>query len=1137
MRRGLLLSGLLLALFWMGPVGDALAQTGTVRGRVLDASTGEPLPGASVVLLQDGTLVTGSASDVDGRYTIQNVPPGTYTLRATFVGYEPFTQEVAVRAGATTEVIARLQPSAIELEGVAVTALGFRINRDELGTATSAVEGEQLVESGEISVLKALSAKAAGLNVTAFGGDPGAGARIVIRGPKTIQGDNQPLIVIDGVPVNNSTQGTGVAGVQQQSRLNDLNPADIASVEVLKGAAAAALYGSRAQNGVIVITTKRGNYLGRMNVSYQSSVAFDEVNRTVPLQTAYGQGVLGQFRGTLLGAAVGRQLSWGDRIADRPGGEDERAGTAAAVGKQTGRVYYDIPVGTPDNPHGGKRSKEVYDHSREIFKTGLTFENALSISGGDENGRYYLSIGNVYQDGVIKENSNYQRTSIRLSAERSLSERLTVGGSANYIRVNSDRIQQGSNISGLLLGALRSAPDFDNTDYLVDYYPQGLDGPFIPNRHRSYRNPLGASVNPAYDNPFFTINRNRDATLVNRIIGDVNASYDALDWLNLTARVGVDHYTDRRYTFFPIYNASNPNGSLSEANLGYYSVNVDLIARAARQINPDIRLNVTAGANFNHRENDQLSGALNTFVNPIDLRSLENAETQNISAYTEQVVRRTFGTFGEVDLALYDQLFIKLTGRLDYASTFGPEAKSSFFYPSVQVAWQFSDLLGPNPVLSFGKLRASYAEVGREPDPYLAFTYFVNADFFDGYTGTTLNAAAYGGGFQRSARAASPAIKPERTREFEVGADLRFFNDRYSLSATYYFNRSTDLIFNVDVPPSTGFLSQTQNAAETENWGVELSLDANWINTRDFSWNTYVNWWKNENTVVSLAGVQEVSLAGFIGSTSSLVEGEPFGVLYGDRWRRESFEPLTDAEKAEGYSVAPDGRILDPFGFPVAASTSGVIGDPNPDWSAGIGNRFRYKNLSLDILWDFRMGGDVWNGTKGALYYFGTHGDQDWTTTLTPEQASTIRNYLGLTAEEMVAFGYWPVTYRNEDGSYTVRGYIHDFGAGPVLIDETYFWSGPGSGFTGPTEQFIEDGSYIRLREVTLSYNWRGETVRRLGLSSIDFAVTGRNLLLITDYTGIDPETNLTGPSNGQGLDFFNNPNTRSYRFTVRFNY
>lgn len=215
-----------------------------------------------------------------------------------------------------------------------------------------------------------------------------------------------------------------------------------------------------------------------------------------------------------------------------------------------------------------------------------------------------------------------------------------------------------------------------------------------------------------------------------------------------------------------------------------------------------------------------------------------------------------------------------------------------------------------------------------------------------------------------------------------MGADLRFFNDRYSLSATYYFNRSTDLIFNVDVPPSTGFLTQTQNAAETENWGVELSLDANWINTRDFGWNTYINWWKNENTVVSLAGVQEVSLAGFIGATSSLVEGEPFGVLYGDRWRRESFEPLTDAEKADGYSVAPDGRILDPNGFPVMASTSGVIGDPNPDWNAGIGNRFRYKNLSLDILWDFRMGGDVWNGTRGALYFFGTHGDQDWTTTL-----------------------------------------------------------------------------------------------------------------------------------------------------------
>lgn len=1115
----------LLFAFVLLPASLAWAQQGAVEGQVTDAETGDPLPGVNVVL--EGTQ-RGAATSADGEYRIGNVEPGTYTLSASFVGYDAYTEEVEVQAGETTEADIEMVPSAVELEEVAVTALGFETDRDEQATSTSRVTGEDLAEAGEPSPIRSLSGKVAGVNITSSSGDPGAGARIQIRGQNTIQGDNQPLVVIDGVPVSNSTFGSGVAGVVQQSRLNDLNPNDIESVEVLKGAAASALYGSRAQNGVLAITTKSGAGQAGTNVTFRSSVAFDEVNRTVPLQQEFGQGAGGLF-------SRGTSLSWGDRIADREGGEDnyitdpsDEGYAGRAVGRQSGTEYYAIPGGTVDNPHGGKNSRETWDHAEDIFQTGLTLENNLSVRGGGEDTRYFLSLADTRQEGIIQGNSNYGRTSIRLNAERNVTDRFTVGGVANYVRSASDRIQQGSNISGLMLGTLRAAADFNNErDYLVDY--EDPAGVVTEGRHRSYQNPIGSAANPGYDNPFFTTYRNLNTALVDRISGKLDASYDPLDWLNLTARLGLDTYSDRRQGFFPVFNASNPDGSAFEEEWGEYVLTADFIARGARDLNENVVLDMLLGTQLSHRETDFLGGELSGFTNPVDYRSLSNSASESITAETEQSVQRTIGFFGEAEFQLYDQLFLTATGRIDNSSTFGPEADNTFFYPSLQAAWQFSGLLPEESTLSFGKLRASYAEVGREPGPYLAYTYFNTDGFFDGYTSTTFTPSAYGGGFQRDDRLASPAVVPERKTEFEVGADLRFFDDRFGLSATFYQNKSEDLIFDLDTAPSSGFLSQTQNAATMENQGVELEADLNWLARDNFTWTTSLNWSANENTVTSLSGVREFALAGFVGSTSSVVEGEPFGVLYGNVWERyEEGDEIPD-----GFEAGD--RVLDANGFPIMADAEDVAGDPNPDWRAGIGNTFTYGGLSLGVLVDVKMGGDVWNGTKGGLYFFGTHEDTGKWTTVSAEEAGTLTNYLGLTLEDMAASS--GTVEQNDDGSYSFRGTVEDFGAGDVIVDEYYRYVGPGSGFTGPFEQFIEDGSYVRLREATLSYSWTGSTVERLGLASIEFTLAGRNLLLLTDYTGIDPETNLTGPTNGQGLDYFNNPATRSYRFSIGLNY
>ncbi|NBC86133.1 MAG: SusC/RagA family TonB-linked outer membrane protein [Bacteroidetes bacterium] len=1128
LRRLLIGAALLLLL-----PGTAFAQEdGTIAGRITDAQTGDPLPGATVQI-QD--MQVGAATDANGEYEIE-VEAGSYTLSISFVGYQAVQRSVDVEAGETTEVNAALEISQTQLEGVAVTALGFEANRDELGASQASIDAAAIENTAETSVLKSLSAKATGVQITSFGGDPGAGARIVIRGAKTIQGDNQPLVVVDGVPVSNQTFGEGTDGVQQQSRLNDIPPEDIASVEILKGASAAALWGSRAQNGVIVIETKSGQYAEKTSVSFRTSVGFDELSNTQNLQRSFGQGFGGLY-------AQGSAFSWGDEIAGRSGGADavnDGATDPVAIGQQTGQRYYTIDDGTAANPHGGKNTRETVDQGSALFDNGYTVENTLSINGGGEDGRYYLSLSRSDVQGIIPENSDYNRTSVRLNADRQVTSDLTFSAVGNYVRTNSARAQQGSNLSGLLLGQYRTAPDFNNQDYLVDYYPSGLDGAVVEDAHRAYRNPLGASFAPVYDNPFFTINKNTNNSTVNRLLGKVEASYDPIDWINLTTRFGVDYYEDRRQVLFPIRNASFPTGIAEEDSYGEFRYNIDFIGRATRDLTSDISATALAGFSYSRRDFDRLQGEVLDFSNPVEIRSLTNGTAENQAPFTEQSTQVTAGVFAELSFDLYEQVFIKGTGRVDQASTFGPETDDTFFYPSGQIAWQFSDLLPDSDLFTFGKLRASAARVGREPGPYQAFSYFFPSSYFDGYTGTTLAASGYGGGFEQSSLLGNPFIIPEETTEYEAGVDLRFLNDRLQFGATYYTNTSRDVIFGVDIAPSTGFTNQTQNAATIENTGIELDLTAEWPKVGDFGWTTDLRWETNDNTVTNLAGVSEVGLAGFTSATSSLVEGEPFGVLFGNRWRRADFAPVTTTEEAAGFTVAPDGRVLSPDGFPLQAATQGKIGNPQADWRAGIGNTFSYKGVSLRTLFDFKIGGDVWNGTKGALFFFGRHTDQAQMTTISEEVANSATNFFGCTVADLASdncSGYTSNARQNDDGSYTFRGFVEDFGAGDRIVDGPFYWSGPGSGFTGPGEQFIEDGSWVRLREVSLSYNWGNEFVQRSGLSSIDFTLTARNLWLSTDYSGIDPETNLTGPSNGQGLDYFNNPNTRSYRVSVRVNY
>lgn len=1071
----------------------AMAQTNTISGRVVDASSNQPLPGVTV--LAKGTTI-GTATGVDGTYSIQ-APASATTLVFRFVGYNVVEQPINGRS----TINVQLGVDTKQLEEVVVTALGFKESKDKQGAATSQVTGSKIAQSGETSAITGLSGKASGVQITRSGGDPGAGAYIQIRGQSTITSSVQPLIIVDGVPISNSNLGSSTGGVVQQSRLNDINPNDIESVQILKGASAAALWGSRAANGVMVITTKRGaSGKGKININYGVTYSLDQISYTHDVQNTYGQGFNGAYNAS-------SAFSFGDKIANRAGGEDEVNRSGQRFVAEDGTEYFPIIK---------KNSQETFDESNfdAVFQNGHFLENNLSLSGGDQDGNFFLSLSNTDQEGIIRNNSDYNRTTARLNAEKRLASTVKASANINYSKINSNRVQQGSNLSGLYLGFLRNAPDFDIRDYKGTYFNAAGDA-FL-GRHRSYRRFLGQAQNPIYNNPLWTINDQRNTTDVNRFIGSFELNYEPTTWLNFIARGGADHYTDQRLTFFPIGSAENGGaGQGTEQTIAETQLNSDFIARANYQFSDKFTGSFLTGFNLNQRTFTNLGATYNNFILNQRISDFSNSTNDNTEPFDFESVVRTSAGYATATFGFDDMVYLNASGRLENASTFGSEAQSLFFYPSADVAFQFTKLapFADNKILSFGKLRAGYGEVGVQPNPYLTTNDWLPASFSESW-GPGLDAGAFTGAFIRGPIQGNNALKPERKKEFEVGTDLRFFNNRVTLNATYYTNETTDAIFELPVPASSGFTFKTANAATLENRGIELELDGQVINTNDFTWNIGGNWTRNRNKVTDLRGVESLFLAGFTGVSSRAVEGQPVGVLWGGRFERN-----------ENGSLA-----LDSFGFPQAAATEGVIGDPNPDWRGGVNTRLAYKGFSLFTLFEFSQGGDIWAGTEGVLRYFGRSSFTDVETTLSAQQAANTFLYGGRTVAQV----YTP----NTDGSFTFRGRIENFGGNDVAVDQRY-WTSLGGGFGPVGEQFIQDASWTRIREMTLSYTLNSEGFRNLTrLQSVQFSLTGRNLVIWSkEFKGVDPETNLTGASNGRGLEYFNNPGTRSYLASIRFNF
>lgn len=1065
-------------------------QSATITGRVTNAA-GQGLPAVSVFI---PTLNFGTTTRADGSFTF-SVPASratgqSVTLTARQVGFRAQSVTVTLRGGTITQNFT-LEAAPTTLAQVVVTGAGTTSTRERLGNVINSVDSNSIRRAVEPSnVVSALAAKAPNVEVRTQSGEPGASASIRIRGVTSLIGSQDPLFVVDGQPIDNSTVSTngGNQSTVSQNRASDINPADVASIEILKGAAASAIYGARAANGVVLITTKRGRP-GQTHYTLQSTTTADQIYKKDLVQETYGIGANG-----VTPACFGPTAPLNCRLGS--------AGSASWGPTITGPTF---------------------DHVDDIFKTGNTFDNQLQISGGADRTQFYLSAGGTRQSGVLEGPNNFLNTgSVRLRASQQLLSSLNVEGNFSYINKGGGQVQKGSNTSGLLLGSLRTPPNFDNREYLDP--ESGLQ--------RSFRFPNpGSNTQTAtrgYDNPFFTLNNPGNRNELGRFIGNFRTEYRPIDWLRFQWTLGADNYSEDRRESLPLTSSSRPDGQVTAFNQSYLELDHNLTATATRQFTSFFNGSLTLGQNLNQRR------YRSEFVQGTTLVAPEPLNLQNTLSYTPtqfRSTRRNASYYAQATADFYDQLFLTGVVRQDGFSTFG-ESKRTAVFPAVSAAWSFSRFLKPKLGLaadetglwSFGKLRFGYGEAGKEPPVYATFNALsVGQGAFGSGFGDFINATQGGqGALINGSQLGNNSLKPERSIEREYGLDLGFFGQRVTVGATYYNKRTGDAIIQVPINVGeTGSSTALRNAATISNKGVELELNTVPLRGRNYEWTLGLQYGKNRNKVESLAGADFLTFntEGFTGAIGSATVGYPVGAIRGNDFARCGrglvIDGVGNIDQLCGANAPKDALFLTADGLPVQDPTDRVIGVTQPDYTTGLNTSLRFGNFTVSTTMDYRHGGQVWNGTRGIMYFFGTHKDTD------------IRSQTG---------GYGTNWQTKE---YPV---VAGPGAGKAAFQSPADWQdwlqGDGGGFGSVGAQFIENASFFKLREVGLAYSASGAWVRRrLGMSSIGLRVAGRNLFMKTNYRGFDPEANLGGAEFiTQGFDYFNNPMSRSGVLTVTLN-
>jgi len=1036
----------------------ALAQERTVSGRVTSSDEGSPLPGVSVQV--KGTT-RGTTTDAQGNFQLGGVSNDT-RLIFSFIGFD--SQEVLV--GNQSALTVRLVAGAMNLNEVVVTAQGIERDKRSLGYSTQEVNASLIAQKSEPNLLNALQGKLAGVQISGQSGAPGSSTNINIRGITSFNGSNQPLIVVDGIIFGNDVNVTGNTLFQAQSanRLADINPENIESVNVLKGPAAAVLYGSRASAGAIVITTRSGrNQNNKTEVTVSSSYNVQNVFGLPRFQNEYGQGTNNLF-------VNNSTNSWGPAFATGP--------TSVT------------------NLQGQTRPYQAYPNNiRDFFRQGSILQNSAQIVGGDQTRNFAVSFGNTAQKGIL-ENFKFNRTNVQVGGAATLANGFKVSGTASYVQT----VQGGTALGngGSAFGQLTRVPrsyDLTNEPF------QDANGQSI------YF--LTTTTNPNWALRNTTLN-----SQVDRVFGNFTVGKDIFSWLNVSYRVTGDTYTDRRKGVNNIGSARAPQGEVIQDNFFRSEVNGDLLinAQTSRFFLEGLGANLLLGNNINQRQFQNQT----VFAQQLTIPGFTNVSNGSVftSSGESSQTRRLVGYYAQASFDYKNYLFVELSGRADQSSTL-PKANNTYFYPAASVSFVPTDAFKlQSDILSYAKVRASIARVGRDADPYLLNSVYTTASFGNNLASVTFPLSIGGSsipGFAIGSRIGNNGLTPEFVTSKEVGFNVGLFNNRVSLDATYFDSKSTNQIFNVAVSPASGYDTRTTNVGELQNRGIELTLNATPVRVSGFKWDVTLNFTRIRNKVVSIApGVKQSGITGnaFIGISPSIVEGQPYGVIVSSALARvQNTDP-------NGLYYDPTGQFV---GQPLINATTGqfapsiagqVISNPNPNWTAGLNNTFSYKGFSLQALVDMRQGGQLFSfsavdlRSTGAIYVTGVDRDQP-------------RILPGV------------IQSTNADGTVSYR-------PNNIQLSSQAYWQGLGG---LASESAVFDATVYRLREVSLNYTLPKGLLNRTPFGAISVGVSGRNLYFYAPNYFADPEVNTQGAGNIQGLDLNGPPNTRNYGVNVRLTF
>ena len=1006
-------------------------QNGKVTGTVEDDFG--PVTGASVVV--KGTT-NGTITDMDGNFTLEGVKNGD-VIQISFIGYS--TMEITY-TGQPVGVI-KLAEDTQKLDEVVVTALGMKRSEKSLGYAMQELKGDALLDSRESNIANALSGKVSGLQVVRSSGSVGGSSKIVLRGANSLTGSNQPLVVVDGTPMDNFTGGVddawGNSGTDMGNGLSDINPEDIESMSVLKGASAAALYGSRAGNGVILITTKSGKKNDGLGINVNFGVTADTPFMLPELQSSFGQGSVGAYNDQTY-------LSWGPRIEG-----------------QTITTY-----------DGRQVPMAAYDNIGAFFGTGTSFNEGVSFQQ-DVNGTSMFFSFNRQDDSGVTPEQSLNKTNLTLRATSFLDEakKWKVDAKVNYVNQNAhNRPIIGINPSNAFSTVYNLPRSLNVLDFENCVDDQG-------------KMVWYDKSNSPQENPYWVTQYRQNDDTRNRILGNASLKYAPTDWFDIELRGGTDYYTTT--TTQKLYSGGNtkPEGSYSEGSETFYENNFSFLATVRKDdLISKLGGFVTFGGNIMQQKRTKMNASAGTLLVP-DLFDVNNGvDKPSITSSLTQ--RKMNSLYGSLQLNWDGWLFLDVTARNDWSSTMSKENRS-YFYPSVSLSAVISDMVQKNggsmpDWFSFAKVRASFAEVGHDLDPYQLYNVYTISKDANGNSMASAGSTLF-----------DSSVKSELIKSWEVGADLRFFNNRFGIDAAWYKTNATNQLLNIPMDAFSGYESRKVNAGNIQNQGFELSLNGAIMQTASgFNWDAQAHFSLNRSKILELTeGVTVYDIKTVDVLQIAATEGGKYGDIYGQKFVRHNGQVVVGED-----------------GLPLITTDKELIGNQNPDWMLGLTNNFSYKGFDLSFLIDFRIGGEIYSATTSSLHKNGN-------------AAGTVVN--GDRADFVV-----PNSIMKKGDEYVKND---------VAVTPQRYWERiASSGNYGLPEVFTYDATNIRLRNITLGYTFNKNLLKKTPFQKLRLSATCNNVWMIVSHLpGIDPESVAATNTNAVGFENGGAPTNRSYTFNL----